>query len=158
MNEDVLDGMSFRLVSSSQHAQVFQVCDISCFRVVMWCSVVGGGSRVDRGWFSSKRSVRKARMYLIDDARLGGGNELGHVVAVDWKDGMRKVKDHVSVRWRVVVVGSVGRSAVRGEVSWSRVFRRSLPRVLKETEKAVWRGSDGAQRCSPEDGFEWVFA
>jgi hypothetical protein len=115
LNENVLDGMSFRLVSSSQHAQVFQVCDISCFRVVMWCSVVGGGGRVDRGWFSSKRSVRKARMYLIDDARLGGGNELGHVVAVDWKDGMRKVKDHVSVRWRVVVVRSVGGER-RGEL------------------------------------------
>jgi len=37
-------------------------------------------------------------MYLIDDAYLGGGNGLGHVVAADWKGGMRKVKDHVSFR------------------------------------------------------------
>jgi len=54
--------------------------------------------RVDRGCFSSRRSVRKARMYLIDDACLGGGTGLEHVVAVDWKDDVRKVKDHVSFR------------------------------------------------------------
>jgi hypothetical protein len=37
-------------------------------------------------------------MYLIDGACLGGGNGLGHVVAADWKSGVRKVKDHVSIR------------------------------------------------------------
>jgi hypothetical protein len=48
----------------------------------------------------------------------------------------------------------VGRSAVRIGLTWSRsrVFRRSLPRVLKEAGQGVWRGSDkpGIRRRSSD--------